>query len=75
MKQKIEYNFEGDFSKKCRIASGFYDEGREGQYYGRICVTDQQWAIVLFDGDDDPTLFKIDGLDIVQEKWVNGRFL
>ena len=52
----------------CKIKPGFYEEGKTGQYYGSV-VVGRSWAIVLWDEDEDPDLFKDEGLLILEKIW------
>jgi hypothetical protein len=48
----------------CYIREGWDSFGRKGQYYGKICIYGMWWAIVLWDDEEDPAFFKVDGLKI-----------
>jgi hypothetical protein len=63
---EVEYDFREDHTRRCKIKQGFAGVGKEGQYFGNVMVG-QRWAIVLFDGEEDPELFKTSGL-LVEEK-------
>ena len=45
------------------IKPGWDRAGEQGQCFGTIRLQ-QWWGVVLFDGEDDPDLYKLDGLDI-----------
>lgn len=54
----------------CRIAAHYYGEGRKWQYFGRIAVGDSmEWAIVVWDDEEDPDFHKTQGLEIMREQW------
>lgn len=69
--QELEYDFPGSESVLCRIKAGWEGADKEGQYFGRIAVNGTFWAIVLWNGDDDPELFKSAGLEVAQTKFVD----
>ena len=48
---------------RCEVRAGWYNPGREGRYLGKV-TTDRDWAIVLWDNEEDPDLFKMEGLEI-----------
>ena len=56
---------------KCRIQAGWGDEGKEGRLLSIVDVSDVEWAVVVWDGDDEPSLFKAVGLEVKQELWKN----
>ncbi len=54
---------------RVRIKEGWGDAGKEGDFYCLINVGTQLWAIVLWDGDEDPDCFKAQALEIPETKW------
>lgn len=56
--------------KHCRVSTRgkWMDAGREGQLYG-VMVADREWAIVIWDGDDEPTLFKAEAIEVMEPNW------
>lgn len=56
--------------KHCRVSTNgrWLEAGKEGQLYG-VLVTDQEWAIVIWDGDDDPSLYKAVAIEVMEPKW------
>jgi len=61
---KIKFYQNSKNTVPCRIAKGWNREGRLGQYFGRIVVGDMEWAIVLWDGEEDPDVYKAAALEI-----------
>lgn len=55
--------------ERCRIKTGWQDAGREGLFL--VTVADeplgQPWAIVLWDGEEDPDCFKAAGIEVIRE--------
>lgn len=51
--------------RRCRVKKGWVDEGREGVVFCLVSKNlGQSWAVVVWDGEDEPDLFKARGLDI-----------
>jgi DNA repair exonuclease SbcCD ATPase subunit len=46
----------------CKIKNGWEDAGRTGFVYGNIFLN-QLWSVVVWDGDDDPSLHKSAGIE------------
>ncbi len=59
---EIDYDFRIDKTVACKIKEGFDGAGKTGQYFGNMVIKNIQWAIVLWDGEDDPDFFKAEGL-------------
>ena len=72
---KIDYDFSKEESMPCRIAKGWEDAGKTGQYFGNITVNDMCWAIVLWDGEEDPDMNKIAGIEISKPNWIKAEHL
>ena len=70
MKQEIDYEFETDETIPCRIREGWAYAGRTGQYFGNMIVKNIKWAIVLWDGSEDPDFHKAEGIEVTKNKWV-----
>ncbi len=70
---EIDYDFALNETLRCRIKSGWDNSGKEGEYFGNVMINSQMWAIVLFDNEDDPDLFKADGLLVDQKLWKDLR--
>ncbi len=52
----------------CRIKEGWDDAGQTGVYCGKIGIS-QWWCVVVWDGDDEPSLHKAAGLEVSVPKW------
>jgi hypothetical protein len=70
MSQELEYDFSGDETRICRIKQGWNGVGRTGQYFGKVSVSGQFWAIILWDGSDDPDMHKSAGIEVMEHTWV-----
>jgi hypothetical protein len=72
MSENIKCSIELTESIPCRIKTGFHGAGTKGQYYGKILVHGRWWAITKWDDEDDPSLDKIESVEvcIVTHKWV-----
>lgn len=62
-----------DMPKPCRVAMNnphmkWEGAGKQGFLFG-ILVTDRKWAIVLWNGSDDPELFKAEAIEVMEPKW------
>jgi len=44
--------------------------GKTGQYLGNIIINDMCWAIILWDGDEDPDMHKASGIEINCPNWI-----
>lgn len=58
-------------SVRCRIADGWGDAGRLGQYFGKIDIDcdGMEWAIVRWDDEEDPDLHKARAIEIQAFSW------
>ena len=66
----LEYDFSLDQTVRFKVAKNWYRAGEEGEYFGCIYVNGRFWAIVLFDGEDDPDMMKAESILIEGlEKW------
>ena len=72
---KLDFDFREEETLLCRIAEGWENAGKTGQYFGNIMVNDMGWAIVLWDGEEDPDMHKIEGLEINKPHWVKAEHL
>ncbi len=69
------YVFVSDESIPCKIHDNFDGAGRTGQYFGKININDMDWAIVLWDDEEDPDLFKAAGIMVEQIKYINAKHI
>ena len=67
---EINYSFENDDSISCRIAEGWDEAGREGQYFGVFSCGSQWWAIVQWDDEEDPNFHKKEGIEVSRTTWM-----
>lgn len=67
---EFAYGFESE-THRFKISDGWDRSGEEGEYFGKICIDGMTWGVVLFDGEEDPDLFKAAGIMI--EKIVYSR--
>jgi len=47
---------------RVRVKAGWGEAGREGRYLATV-FAEQEWCVVVWDGDDDPNCFKAGGLE------------
>lgn len=70
-----EEDFEFEMSQpgrvRCRIKKGWSQEGRKGYYYGWVAIEGRQWALVLFDDDEDPDLMKLESIELQKATWFS----
>lgn len=62
-----------DFSKgitPCRVREGWDEAGKKGRFFGTVYIDGRAWAIVKWDGDDDPDMFKAESIEIPADKWI-----
>jgi hypothetical protein len=41
-----------------------------GRYYGRVLIEGSWWAIVIWDGEDLPELYKAGEVEVTQEQFI-----
>jgi hypothetical protein len=68
MHEDVEFSMK-DETVRCRVKEGWHEEGRLGWYYGAVAVNGRYWALVQWDTDDDPDLYKVEGLEVMKEVW------
>ena len=56
---------------KVRVKDGWGGAGNKGVCLGEPVFVGQWWLPVKWDNEDDPDFFKITGLEIMQERWVD----
>ena len=66
---ELKHNFEGTETRRFKIDEKWDRAGEEGEYFGLIWVGDRKWAIILFDGEEDPDLHKAESLLIEQKSY------
>ena len=55
-------------TKRCRVKREWEHAGKQGECYGYFfCL--QKWAIVCWDGDEDPDVIKAGALEIQKITW------
>lgn len=70
MSLPIDFEFTNDETLRCKGKESTDKAGQEGEYFGNFFVKDTKWALVLWDNEDDPVLYKADCLLIVKRSWV-----
>lgn len=63
----IDFDFSLDETIRCRAT---YCELREGEYFGNIMINGK-WAIVLWDGDDIPTIVRANQIQVEKKDWCS----
>lgn len=56
---------------ECRIKAGWHEADKKGVIYGTVVVDGRKWAVVMWYGDDDPELFKAEGLEVSGQVWAS----
>lgn len=57
-------------NEKIRIRQGWAEAGKEGVLLGEVYdLKNQRWAVVQWNGDDGPDLFKFSGLEKEIKSW------
>jgi hypothetical protein len=57
--------------KKCRIKKGWDEAGKTGTFYIVVSIEGMNWAVVVWDGEEDPDLCKAAGIEIEETKFVS----
>lgn len=70
MSLPISFDFNGNTTVRCVPAHSSDRAYTEGEYFGRIWVKDQCWAVVLWDADEKPTLYEAKLLLIEKKIWM-----
>ena len=71
MSHEIEFNCSGEDTRRCKGKPNTDARNRYGEYFGHIIVNDVIWAVVLWDGDEDPSFYKASCLLIEERAWVS----
>lgn len=69
-KHTMEFAMCSDEPIPCRVKSEWHEAGKHGLYFGKIYIH-QWWGIVLWDDEEDPDVYKLDGLEVTQSHWVS----
>ena len=56
---------------ECRIKTGWLGSGRKGVIYGVVEIDGRKWAVVMWYSEDDPDLFKAEGLEVCGQVWAS----
>lgn len=70
MPLEIDFDFSNDETLRCKGAENTDKATQKGEYFGNFVANGQRWAIVLWDGEDDPDLYKADMLLVIEERWI-----
>lgn len=65
----VEFNFENGETCRCRGKASSDKVDCKGEYFGFVYIKDTKWAIVLWDGDYDPDLYKANLIEIEVKQW------
>ena len=71
MSMKIDFDFRSEVTCRCK---GKEDTDRaqcEGEYFGNVLINNRGWALVQWDTDEDPDLYKVELLLIEKTTWVS----
>lgn len=69
MPLKFDFDFKKNLTSRFKIRDGWDRAGLEGEYFGNIMIDGQNWAIVLFDVEEDLDLQKGASLLIEEKIW------
>lgn len=53
---------------RCKIKQGWDNAGRKGETVCSFFIRKQKWFVIMWDGEDDPSLHKADGLLLKVER-------
>jgi hypothetical protein len=65
----IDFDFESDETLRCKGKPDTDKADAEGEYFGNFFVNNRWWALVLWDGEEDPDLFKAELLLVETKQW------
>ena len=65
----IDCDFARDETLRCKGKENTDKADSEGEYFGNMAINDRLWAVVLWDGDEDPDLYKADCLLVQKKRW------
>lgn len=71
MAHKIDFNFCDDETLRCRGKPNTDKRNCEGEYFGNILINEVLWALVLWDDDEDPDLYKASCILVEETAWVS----
>lgn len=54
---------------RCRVKAGWEHAGREADLHATIEIGGRKWAVLVFDGDDDPDMYKAEALEMEGKTW------
>lgn len=66
----IDFDFCRDETMRCKGKEGTDMADQEGEYFGNFYVKDTKWALVLWDFEKDPSLYKADMLRVENKRWI-----
>ena len=69
----IDFDFCNDETMRCKGKENTDMANREGEYFGNVFIKDRKWALVLWDHEEDPNLYKADLLLIENKTWTPVR--
>ena len=67
---EIDFDFSSDETIRCRGIKDTDIYNKEGEYFGNFFVNGRKWALVLWDGEEDPDLCKADVLTVEHKSWI-----
>lgn len=70
MSLKVDFNFRSDMTCRFKTNDESGRAGEGGEYFGNIMVDNILWAIVLFDGEYDPSFERAIDLLVEKKQWV-----
>lgn len=55
---------------ECRIKAGWREANKRGVICDTVTINDRKWAVVMWYGENDPELFKAEGLEVASQVWA-----
>lgn len=51
---------------QCKIKEGYLDSGKSGVVFALVCIRDRYWALVQFEDDEDPDIYKAESISVIE---------
>ena len=67
----LEYSICGDATMRCKGRHSTDKANQEGEYFGNFIIKNRKWALVLWDTEEEPDLYKAELLLVESKEWVS----
>ena len=67
----IDFDFSTNHTLRCKGKENTDMVNQKGEYFGTFYTGSTKWAVVLWDNEEDPNLYKADMLYIAETTWVS----